>query len=188
MLLHEPVPRTHDEFSYVLLGETLAHGQASMVPPPTPEFFETFHVLVRPVYASKYFPAQGVFLALGERLTGHPAVGVWLSSGLAAAATTWMLQAWIGPSWALLGGVLMGLQFGVFSYWSQSYWGGMVAALGGALFFGATRRLWYRFSAASALLVALGLLILANSRPSEGLMAVTPLGGIFLKQYGDRRN
>src|SRR5437899_963793 len=55
-LLHEPVPRVHDEFSYVLMSNTLASGHVSNPSPPLPEFFDTFHVLVRPVYASKYFP------------------------------------------------------------------------------------------------------------------------------------
>lgn len=178
--LHEPQPRTHDEFSYAVLANAVADGHLARLTPVLPEFFETFHVLVRPVYASKYFPAQGIFLGIGERATGHPAVGAWLSSAMAAAAVVWMLQACIDPSWSLLGGLLMALQYGIFSYWSQSYWGGMVAALGGSLFFGATRRLWDRFSVANACWMSLGLVILATSRPSEGLVAVSPLGIFFL--------
>jgi hypothetical protein len=166
-ILYEPVPRIHDEFSYELMSNTLASGHVSNPSPPLPEFFDTFHVLVRPVYASKYFPAQGLFLAMGEKLAGHPAVGLWLSSALACAASCWMLQAWIGPVWGLLGGLLMMVQFGVYSYWSQSYWGGMVAALGGALFFGAVRRLWDQISWRNALWMATGLVLLANSRPLE---------------------
>jgi hypothetical protein len=166
-ILHEPVPLVHDEFSYLLMSNTLASAHVSNPSPPLSEFFDTFHVLVRPVYASKYFPAQGLFLAIGEKLTGHPAVGLWLSSALACAATCWMLQAWIGPVWGLLGGLLMMVQFGVYSYWSQSYWGGMAAALGGALFFGAVRRLWDQLSWRNALWMAIGLVILANSRPLE---------------------
>jgi hypothetical protein len=181
-LLHEPVPRIHDEFSYVLMSNTLASQHVSNPSPPLPEFFDTFHVLVRPVYASKYFPAQGVFLGIGEKLTGHPAVGVWLSSALACAATCWMLQAWIGPVWGLLGGLLMMIQLGVYSYWSQTYWGGMVAALGGALFFGAVRRLWDKLSWGNALLMATGLVILANSRPLEGLLAALPVSGLWLRR------
>jgi hypothetical protein len=187
-ILREPSPRTHDEFSYAVMGDTLARGHVSNLSPPLHEFFETFHVLVRPVYASKYFPAQGVFLAIAEKLTGHLAVGVWLSTALAAAAIVWMLQAWIDPSWALLGCVLMALQYGIFSYWSQSYWGGMVAALGGALVFGAVRRLWESFSLQNVFWMALGLVILANSRPSEGLIAVLPIMLMFLVNiWRDRR-
>src|SRR5712692_2643171 len=84
--LHEPVPLVHDEFSYILNGDTLAHGHVANAAPPLPEFFDTFHVLVRPAYVSKYFPAQGLFLALGEKLTGHAAVGLWLTSALACVA------------------------------------------------------------------------------------------------------
>jgi hypothetical protein len=186
-LLHEPVPRVHDEFSYLLMAETLASGHVSNPSPPLPEFFDTFHVLMRPAYVSKYFPAQGLFLALGQKLTGHPAVGVWLSSALACAATCWMLQAWVGPVWGLLGVVLMVIQIGVFSYWSQTYWGGMVAALGGALFFGAVRRLWKEFSWRNSIWLALGLVILANSRPLEGLLAALPVSCLLLSKVVKHR-
>src|SRR6266851_10043941 len=180
LFLHEPVPRTHDEFSYTLMADTFANVRVSNPPPPLTEFFDTFHVLMRPVYASKYFPAQGTFLAVGEKLIGHAAVGLWLSSALACAAITWMLQGWISPGWGLLGGFLFVVQYGIFSYWSQSYWGGMVPVLGGALFFGALRRLWDGFSWQNAVWLALGLLVLANSRPMEGFLAILPGACLFL--------
>lgn len=173
-ILHEPVPRIHDEFSYMLMADTFSEGRVSNPAPPLPEFFDTFHVLVRPRYVSKYFPGQGVFMAVGIVLTGHPAVGVWLSSALACGATVWMLEAWLNTGWALLGGFLMLVQYGIFSYWSQAYWGGMVAALGGALFFGALRRLWERLSWGNAVWLGMGIVILVNSRPLEGLLAAFP--------------
>jgi hypothetical protein len=181
-ILHKPVPRIDDEFSYTLMADALASGHVANPSPPLPEFFDTVQVLVKPAYASKYFPAQGVFLAIGEKLTGHPALGLWLSSALACAATCWMMQAWIAPTWGLLGGLLMMVQFGVYSYWSQSYWGGMVAALGGALFFGAIRRLWKELRPGDALLGASGLVILANSRPVEGLIAAIPVSILLLRR------
>jgi hypothetical protein len=186
-ILREPVPRVHDEFSYMLMSDTFASGHLSNPSPPLPEFFDTFHVLMHPVYVSKYFPAQGLFLAFGQKLTGHPAVGVWLSSALACAATCWMLQAWVGPVWGLFGALLMVIQIGVFSYWSQTYWGGMVAALGGALFFGAVRRLWEAFSWKNSVWLAVGLVILANSRPLEGLLAVIPAGCLLLGRIVKQR-
>lgn len=181
--LHEPAPRIHDEFSYMLLSDTFAHGRMSNPAPSLPEFFESFHVLTRPVYASKYFPAQGLFLALGQKLTGHPVVGVWLSSALTCAAIIWMLGAWTSTQWALLGGFLAAVQYGIYSYWSQAYWGGMIAALGGALTFGAARRLWDEFSWPCSLWFALGILFLINSRPFEGLFALLPLTAAFIVKF-----
>jgi hypothetical protein len=59
-----------------LLGDTIAHQHLGSASPSFPEFFESFHVLTRPVYASKYFPAQGLFLAIGEDVNRYPAAGV----------------------------------------------------------------------------------------------------------------
>ena len=187
LFLARPIPRTHDEFSYTLMGETFANGHASSPKPPFSEFFDTFHVLVNPVHASKYFPAQGIVLTLGYKLTGNPAVGLWLTSALACGAITWMLQGWLSPIWGLLGGLLFVIQYGIFSYWSQSYWGGMVAALGGALFLGAIRRLWDRFSWQNSFWLALGLLVLTNSRPLEGALIALPVTVLFLRHLFQNR-
>jgi hypothetical protein len=176
------VPRIHDEFSYVLMGETLASGHVTNPSPPLPEFFDTFHELVHPVYVSKYFPVPGVFLAVGDKFAGNPTLGLWLSSALACAGLVWMLQAWIAPSWAILGGFAVVVTYGLYSYWSQTYWGGMATVLGAALFFGALRRLWERFSWPNSIWLALGLVILANSRPTEGALAALPATLLFLYQ------
>jgi hypothetical protein len=186
LLVHEPVPVIHDEFSYLLMSNTFASGRIAMPPPPHPEFFETFHVIVHPTYASKYFPGQGLFLAAGELLTGHPIVGVWLSAALACAATAWMLQAWVGRAAGLLGGGLMVLQVGVFSYWTQTYWGGMVPALGGALFFGAARRLCRAVTWQSSWWLALGMVLVGVTRPVEGALVVIPFSLLILARLAKR--
>jgi hypothetical protein len=56
--------------------------------------------------------------------------------------------------------------------WGHSYWGGNVAVLGGALALGGLARLTRRRTATpfAAIWMALGLLLLANSRPYEGLV------------------
>src|ERR1051326_518635 len=185
-MLQKPVPRVHDEFSYILMSETFAQGRLANPSPTFAEFFDTFHVLIHPAYVSKYFPVQGLFLAIGEKIARDPGLGIWLSSGLACATLVWMLQAWINSTWALLGGFVIAVQFGIYSYWSQTYWGGMATALGAALFFGALRRLWDHFSWQNSIWLSLGLVILANSRPTEGLLAALP--GTFLFFYQLTKN
>ena len=183
-----PEPAVHDEFSYLLSADTFAHGRLTNPAPALPEFFEAPHVLIAPTYSSKYPPGQGLALAFGQLVGGHPIWGVWLSCGLFAASLCWMLQAWISRQWALATTVFAIATLGVFSYWAQSYCGGMVAACGGTLLFGAMRRTLRSPRALTSVLCGVGVLLLANTRPYEGLLACIPvsaaLGWWFIQ---DRR-
>ena len=174
-----PVPAVQDEFSYLLAGDTYASGRLTNPSHPLWVFFETAHVNVLPTYISKYPPAQGAALAIGE-LLGHPWFGVLLSVAGMCAAITWMLQRWMPARWAFLGGLLAAGRFLVgpvyaMNYWLESYWGGAVTALGGALALGALPRLIRRQKFADGVLLGIGIALLANSRPYEGLVFCVPL-------------
>jgi len=171
-----PVPATHDEFSYLLAAETFAKGRLTNPTPPFWEHFETFHELMRPTYMSMYPPGQGAMLALGYVILGHPWYAVLLSLGVMCAVLLWMLYEWLPPGWALLGGILGVCQFGIAHYWINGYWGGSLAAIGGCLTLGAYARVIRRVRVLDGLLVGIGLGIVANTRPYEGI----PLGLVVL--------
>jgi len=175
-----PLPFVQDDFSFLLSGDTFALGRLANPTPAMWTHFETVQETMQPTYVSMYFPAQGLVLAAGKVLFGHPWFGILCVTALMCAALCWMLQAWLPPAWALLGGVLAVLRIGLFSYWINTYsGGGCIAALGGALILGALPRLTRTARPRYAVLLAAGIALLVLCRPFEGLLLSIPVGFVL---------
>ena len=181
-----PIPNYHDEFCYLLEADTFAHGRLTNPPHPMWQFFESVYILQRPTYSAKYPPAQGIAMAAGQVLLGNPWYGVWLSCGILAAAICWALQGWMPPRWALLGAVFA-IQVCFYSYWMNGYWGGAVAATGGAMAIGAWPRIFRQRRTVYAWTLGAGAVIVAIARPFEGaLFVATFLVALLWKTRGSR--
>jgi hypothetical protein len=171
-----PVPFRPDDFSNLLAADTFAHGRLTNPTPAMWVHFESIHIDMKPTYMSMYFPAQGLVLAAGKVLFGQPWFGVLISGAFMCAGLCWMLQAWLPSSWALLGGFLAVLRLALFSYWTNAYDnGGPIAALGGALLLGALPRFMRDARPRYALLMAAGVVLLALTRPFEGVLLCIPV-------------
>src|SRR6266852_243179 len=185
-----PQPFIHDDFSFLLAADTYASGRLTNPTPAMWVHFESFHITMKPTYMSMYFPAQGLVLAAGKVLTGHPWYGILVVTALMCSAICWMLQAWLPPTWALLGGILVVLRIGLFSYWIDTYsGGGSIAALGGARVLGALPRFMKKASVRDALLVAVGVVLPAPCLPYDGMPLCTPVNFLLtrLMHFGNNR-
>jgi len=173
-----PLPFVPDDFSFLLAADTFAHGRLVNPMPAMWTHFESIHLTVTPTYVSMYFPSNGLLLAASKVLLGHPWYGLLIVSSLMCAAICWMLQAWLPPTWALLGGALAILRLGLFSYWINTYSGaGCISALGGALILGSLPRLKKTMRLRYAMLLAIGIVLLVITRPYEGLLLSLPAAG-----------
>ena len=143
ILAHHPAPAPdiYDEFGHLLVADTLRHFAAGQSAASFFRFFETFFVLQQPRYSSIYPLGQGLALAAGWTLFGHPWAGVLLSTAALCSLCYWMLRGWTTPGWALAGGMIAVFEFGPLSQWMNGYWGGSLAAAAGCLVFGALPRL-----------------------------------------------
>ncbi len=171
LLRTSPIPSAlgADDFSYLLLGDTLAHFRLTNPAHPMHQFFETLFILQEPSYSSIYPLGPGLALAFGQLVFRQPWAGIALSTAAFTSLCYWMLRAWTRPGWALLGGALAVIQFGPLSHWMNTYWGGALAAAAGCLVFGSMPRLRDRWRARDAVLLGVGLAIHVLTRPFESI-------------------
>lgn len=85
--------------------------------------------------------------------------------------------------WRFFGGLLVTIRFGVFSFWTNRYFGGGLTALGGVLVIGAFERLRHRTSLGNAAVLAAGVLLLMVTRPFEGGLFALPFASVLLGRW-----
>jgi hypothetical protein len=171
-----PTPNVSDDFSYLLIADTLRHLRFANPVHPMHQFFETFFVLQEPSYASIFPLGQGLILVIGW-------AGVALSIGALCALCYWMLRGWTTAGWALVGGLLAVMEFGPLSQWMNSYWGGAVAACGGCFIFGALPRLRDDRRARVGALLGLGIGLHWLCRPYETIFLVLSVALYLVPQW-----
>jgi hypothetical protein len=182
LLSHHPAPSpdVYDEFSHLLVADTLRHFRLANPAHPMHRFFETFFVLQQPTYSSIYPIGQGLALAFGRAIFGHPWAGVIFSTAVFCALCYWMLRGWTTPGWALLGGVLAVMEFGPLCTWMNSYWGGSLAAAAGCLVFGALPRIRAYGRTRDAVFLGLGLGVHLLTRPYESIFLLVCVIAFFM--------
>ncbi len=168
-----PTPNIYDEFAHLLAADTVRHFRLANPVHPLRRFFETFFTLQEPSYSSIYPLGPGIVMALGRAIFGTPWAGVLLGTAAFCSLCYWMLKAWTTPLWALIGGVLAAIEFGPLSEWTNTYWGGSVAACAGCLVFGSLPRLrsgaGLRHANRYAILLGAGLGMHLLTRPYESI-------------------
>lgn len=175
-----PLPFVPDDFSNLLACNTFMHGRLSNPTPAMWTHFESIHIDMKPTYTSMYFPGLALTMAAGKALFGNPWFGILCTSALMCAAICWMLQAWLPPGWALLGGFLAMLRLGLFSYWVNTYIAaGLLAGLGGALVLGALPRLTKTARSRYGFIMAAGIVLLMLTRPYEGVLLCLPVAFVL---------
>jgi hypothetical protein len=175
-----PIPSTADDGSYLLLADTLRHFRLANPTHPFFRFFESTFVLQQPSYSSIFPLGQGIALAIGRAIFGHPWAGVLLTEALLCALCYWTLRAWVPAGWALLGGLLAVLELGPLTYWMNSYWGGAVSGIAGCLVFGSLPRLCNQRRTRDAILLGSGLGLELLTRPYECVFLAAIVAIVFL--------
>jgi hypothetical protein len=185
-LLPVPIPVVTDEFSHLLLADTLLDGRVANPTHPFWQHFESLHILQQPHYVSSYFPGHALVLAAGILALQSAWAGVLAECAAFLGILYWALRGWMPSRWALFGVLLAALRFAIGSYWVNAYHGGFLPAAGGALIFGAFARLRRRASFSQGLLLGLGLAILASTRPFEGLAFAVPFVVLLAWEFRSR--
>lgn len=174
-----------DEFAYLFAAETFVEGRLTNQTHPLHESLtgarEQGFLIHTPTWQSKFPPGNSLFLAAGM-LCGDARFGLLLSAGLAFGGLCWMLQAVFPLRWAATGTLLALLNWFLLVYFGNAMFNGYPAMTGGALVFGALFRIVRQPRAWDGILFGTGAVLLALTRPLEGLFTCLPAAAVLFWQ------
>jgi hypothetical protein len=168
-------PYIHDEFSYLIQAHQLARGRLWMPAHPLGQFFDSFQLLVKPVYASAYFPGTALLYVPGVWLHVSPYITSLIVAGAVAGLLFWIITELID---ALAGGLAVLLLWcdGMYRELSLLTLGQLPLLLFGLLAIVA----WLRWHAKGRIrweiLTGLFLGLAAITRPVDALCFAVPIG------------
>ena len=166
-----PSPDIYDEFSHLLVADTLRHFRLANPAHPLHQFFETFFVLQQPTYSSIYPLGQGA--AAGARLDASSALPGPASCCPVAALCAlcyWMLRGWTTSRMGAAGRRARGHGIRPAQPVDEQLLGRRAARRpAGCLVFGALPRLRRGGSMRDAALLGAGLAIHLLTRPYESI-------------------
>lgn len=180
-------PKTHDDCSYAIGIQMLARGHLWEPKLPLPDFFDSFYLLVRPVYCSLYFP--GTALLYVPTVWLH--LPTWLMPAMASGAVVAMMYLIVtelvdGVAGALAALIVASLSW--FRVYSILLTGHVPMLLMGLLLFWA----WLRWRRAHHIRWAIAIGAIAGwaaiTRPADAVIFALPIGCAIAWEIFRRRN
>jgi hypothetical protein len=180
IIVGEPRPPWFlDDYGYLLISDTFLHGRITNPPHPMRAYFISPYILQTPHYTAMYAPLEPLLLAFGRLIAGAPVVGLWIASAAAACGIAWAAAAIVTLDVAFAAGLLCAIH-PIVLYWADSMHGGALAAAGGALAIGGALRMPARRAVVA---MAVGFVILANTRPYEGFVVACIAVALAIREW-----
>ena len=172
-------PRMQDEFSYLIQAQLLSRGKLWVASPPLADFFETFHLLVKPVYASVYFPGTALLYVPGVWFGWSHVATSLLISGAAVGLLYLLVAEVLDGAFGVLAAVLL-LTTTQFRWTSTLALSNIPAMLAGMILALAWLR-WHRsrgrgWAIVAGLSAGWGLIV----RPLDMIAWLVPIGAMIL--------
>ncbi len=168
-------PKWQDEMSYLIQVRMLAQGRLWMPRHPVGDFFDSFQLIVDPVYASMYFPGASLIYVptiwLGVPYWTAAAIAAGLCVGLTYLIVTDLID---GVAGALAALMILGLT--TFRKMSLMVVGQPAIVLWGLLMLYAWLRWRKTFSTRAALVIGVFAGWAAITRPLDAVILAAPIG------------